>query len=219
MFVDVFTLFKPLWEQLWWLLPLLIFAAWLQSPRCKGWLGEWLIKTKARRKLPDDIYRALHDVTLPDGAGTTQIDHIFVSPYGLFVLETKNYKGWIFGTERDAQWTQTTGRYKHRFQNPLRQNYKHTACLTALLGIRHDVVHSVVVFAGNARFKTPMPANVCTLGNFDRYIRSFRAVVLTEQEIQTICQTIASGRLAQGRATNAAHRKSLRDRHARCHRT
>lgn len=213
MSIDIFTVFKPLWEQLWWLLPLLVLAAWLQSPRCKGWLGEWLIKTKAHRKLPANIYQALHDVTLPDGAGTTQIDHIFVSPYGLFVLETKNYKGWIFGTARDAQWTQTTGCYKHRFQNPLRQNHRHTACLTALLGIHHDLVHSVVVFTGNARFKTPMPANVCTLGNFDQYIRSFRTVVLTGQEIQTICQAIASARLAPGRATNATHRQNLRKRH------
>jgi len=40
-------------------------------------------------------------LTLPDGEGsTTQIDHFLLSPYGLFVIETKNYKGWIFGSER-----------------------------------------------------------------------------------------------------------------------
>ena len=211
--MDPLSLFTPVLKQWWWLFPLLILVTLLQSPRFKGWLGEWLVTVKTRRKLPASTYRAFHDVTIPDGTGTTQIDHIFVSPYGLFVLETKNYKGWIFGSERDAQWTQTTGRYKHRFQNPLRQNYKHTATLAALLGISHDLLHSVVVFTGEAQFKTPMPDNVRKLRDFDRYILNFRDVVLTERDIQSICHTIHSGRLAQGRATNAAHRQNLRKRH------
>lgn len=199
-------------KQWWWLLPLLILAAFLQSSLFKGWFGERLVKTKIRRKLPAHIYRAFHDVTIPDGAGATQIDHTLVSPYGLFVLETKNYKGWIFGSARDAQWTQTTGRYKYRFQNPLRQNYKHTAALATLLDINHDLLHSVVVFTGDAQFKTPMPDNVRKLRDFDKYILNVCEVVLTRQAIQTICQAIHSGRLAQGCATNATHRQHLRKR-------
>ena len=42
-------------------------------------------------------YIILNDIMLPTQYGTTQIDHIVVSPYGIFVIETKNYKGWIFG--------------------------------------------------------------------------------------------------------------------------
>ncbi len=46
-------------------------------------------------------YIWFNDVTLPDEqGGTTQIDHIVLSPFGVFVIETKNYKGWIFGGER-----------------------------------------------------------------------------------------------------------------------
>lgn len=213
--MDISHLFAPLWQQLWWLIPLLIGATLLRSPWFKGRLGEWLLKTKARRKLPTETYRAFHDVTLADDAGSTQIDHLFVSPYGLFVVETKNYKGWIFGSAHAAQWTQTTGRYKHRFQNPLRQNHRHTLALGQLLGIPHAKIHSLIVFTGDARFKTSLPANVCTLSDFDRYILSFRDVVWSEQEVQRICQAIASKRLAPGRATNAAHRRHLRQRHGR----
>lgn len=82
--------------------PLLIGATLLRSPWFKGRLGEWLVKTKVRRKLPADTYHAFHDVTLADEAGSTQIDHLFVSPFGLFVVETKNYKGWIFGSAHSA---------------------------------------------------------------------------------------------------------------------
>jgi len=213
--METTRLFAPLWQQLWWVFPLLIGVALLQSPWFKGLLGEWQVKTKSRRKLPADTYHAFHDVTLVDDTGSTQIDHLFVSPYGLFVVETKNYKGWIFGSAHSAQWTQTTGRYKHRFQNPLRQNYRHTMALSQLLSIGHEHIHSLIVFTGDAQFKTPLPNNVCTLSHFDRYILSFRDVIWSAQEVQRICQAIATKRLAQGRATNAAHRQHLRQRHGR----
>lgn len=211
--METSRLFAPLWQQLWWLIPALIGVTLLRSPWFKGRLGEWLVKTKARRKLPAATYHAFHDLSFLDETGSTQIDHLFVSPYGLFVVETKHYKGWIFGSAHSAQWTQTTGRYKHRFQNPLRQNYRHTMALSQLLGIRHDCIHSLIVFTGEAQFKTPLPSKVCTLGNFDRYILSFRDAVFSEQEVQSICQAIASRRLAQGYATNTAHRQHLRKRH------
>ena len=211
--METSSLLTPLWQQLWWVIPLLVAVAVLQSPWFKGWLGEWLVKTQARRSLPASTYHAFHDVTLADEAGSTQIDHLFVSPYGLFVVETKNYKGWIFGSAHSAQWTQTTGRYKHRFQNPLRQNYRHTLALSQSLDIDHGLIRSLVVFTGEARFKTLLPDNVCTLSNFDRYILRFRDVVWSEQEVQSLCQAITAQRLARGRATNAAHRQHLRKRH------
>jgi restriction system protein len=51
------------------------------------------------RRLDSRLYRVFHDLYLPrpDGKGTTQIDHVVVSRYGIFVIETKNMTGWIFG--------------------------------------------------------------------------------------------------------------------------
>ena len=58
------------------------------------------------RKLPADDYTILHDLMVADSNGrTTQIDHIVVSRYGLFVIETKCFKGWIFGDEKSRVWT------------------------------------------------------------------------------------------------------------------
>lgn len=59
--------------------------------------------------------------------------------YGIFVIETKNYKGWIYGSERDRQWTQVIYKRKERFQNPLRQNCRHTKVLSELTGIPHNL--------------------------------------------------------------------------------
>ena len=78
----------------------------LRTKKAKGYFGEAAVKFSAKLRLPTDIYIPIHNVTLPTADGTTQIDHIFVSEYGVFVVETKNMKGCIFGTENQAQWTQ-----------------------------------------------------------------------------------------------------------------
>jgi len=103
-----------------------IFVAGLifRTPWFKGWFGELQVNLAARLLLDKNTYHLIKNVTIPTDDGTTQIDHIIVSPYGVFVVETKNVSGWIFGKERDAQWTQKLhGNHSQKFQNPLRQNY------------------------------------------------------------------------------------------------
>lgn len=91
----------------------------------KGYIGESKVSVAAMFGLPRSTYTSFRDVTLPVPDGTTQVDHIFVSRFGVFVVETKNMGGWIFGGERDRQWTQVfRNGQKARFQNPLRQNYR-----------------------------------------------------------------------------------------------
>jgi len=96
-------LLSPLWSSLGWIL-LLFFGVMifkLFKPFLKGKLGEFAVAAHVKLYLKDPQYILLNDLTLPDGTGaTTQIDHLLLSPYGIFVIETKNYKGWIFGNER-----------------------------------------------------------------------------------------------------------------------
>ncbi|WP_369414666.1 nuclease-related domain-containing protein [Microbulbifer elongatus] len=65
--------------------------------------------------MPSSIYQRAHNFTLQTLDGTTQIDHIFVSRFGIFVVETKYMQGWIFGSERQEQWTQKI--YKKSFRS------------------------------------------------------------------------------------------------------
>ena len=95
----------------------------------KGWIGEAVLTVAKKIVLDGDVYRDLNNVTIPTSNGTTQIDHVFVSRYGIFVIETKNMEGWIFGDEKQPQWTQSLYGKKFRFQNPLHQNYRHTKAL------------------------------------------------------------------------------------------
>ena len=90
----------------------LLRIAWMMlRPRVRGAFGETLLAAALRRKLEASLYHVLNDIYLPlDDGSTTQIDHVVVSPFGVFVIEMKTYKGWIFGNPRDAKWTQALPR-------------------------------------------------------------------------------------------------------------
>lgn len=211
--MDIIPIFLGVFKSFWWLLFFPLIAVVLKSPSFKGWVGESLVSNKAGRHLPAKEYHAFDNVTLPDVSGTTQIDHIYVSRYGVFVVETKNMAGWIFGAVNQAQWTQTLYKRKTRFQNPIRQNYKHIKTLESLLQIPVSKLHTVIVFTGDSNFKTELPPYVCRLGNFTDYIRSFHTTVFSDDEVAEICRKIESTRLQDNAATRSAHVQNLRNRH------
>ncbi len=159
-------------------------------PKIKGRMGEANINFWIRRRLDQNLYRLIPDLMLPTPDGTTQIDHVIVSRYGIFVLETKTYKGWIYGDESEPQWTQVIYKHKERFQNPLRQNFKHVKTLSELTGIPMDYFKSVVVFVGDSTFKTDMPANVVHVHNVIRHIKSHTTPIIQDQQVPDIVSTI-----------------------------
>ncbi len=71
----------------------------------KGKVGEKRVATILKR-LPEDDYKVINDLLLSSNGYSTQIDHIVVSVYGIFVIETKFYQGWIYGGENSEYWTQ-----------------------------------------------------------------------------------------------------------------
>lgn len=197
---------------LFWLLPLAFAIGLLKSPWTKGYLGELLVRLFAHWWLDKQTYRRLHNVTLPTPDGTTQIDHVFLSRYGIFVVETKNMSGWIFGSERQAQWTQKLYKRTFKFQNPLRQNYKHLKALEAALGINPEHLHSVITFVGGSTFKTEVPANVTQGVGFIRYIRSFQQPVFSDAEVEKMLHALQTGRRAPTFATHREHVQTLKRR-------
>ena len=169
---------------------------------CKGASGEATVSAIAAILLPAPNYVHLHDVTLPAEKGTTQIDHIFVSRFGVFVVETKNMSGWIFGRPCDKQWTQTfPGGQRRMFKNPLRQNDWHLQAIADVLA-RHGLrveIRSVVAFVGEAVLKTEMPDNVTAGADFASYVRRFSKVVLSEQEADRVVEAIVAEQTGRGR--------------------
>jgi len=209
--IDFGALFSQLFSTFWWMLPLFVLAALFKSAWFKGFIGEVLVNLASCLFLDKNDYHLIKNVTIPTEDGTTQIDHIIVSRFGVFVVETKNMKGWIFGSERQKTWTQQIYKSKHKFQNPLHQNYKHTKTLEAALGLAHEKMISVVVFVGDSTFKTVMPENVTYGGGYIRFIKSHTTVLLTDAEVQKVIGQIAEGRLKPSIKTHVQHARHVKE--------
>ncbi len=207
--------FSPIINQivgvLWYLIPIAILAGILKSPWFKGVVGEFIVNFSAKLLLDKEKYHLIKNVTLPAEDGSTQIDHIIVSEFGVFVIETKNMKGWIFGSHNQKIWTQKIYKHSSKFQNPLHQNYKHVKTLESLLGLNEQQVHSVIVFVGDSTFKTEMPENVTYGGGYARYIKSKNTPVLTESQVMEIVSRIEQGRLAPSFKTNREHVRHVKN--------
>jgi hypothetical protein len=179
----------------------------------KGRRDEMAVKLSIERSLDSGIYTAIHDVTIHTPAGITQIDHIVVSKFGIFVIETKNMDGWIFGGPNTAEWTQSfPGGKKYRFQNPLLQNYKHTKSLAEFLVIDHALIHSIIIFVGNATFKSRMPENVLSSGLIE-YIQNKAAYLFTEKEISKMVEMIRIGMMSKTAKMRRKHIETIANRH------
>lgn len=192
------------------LIPLFVLAvaalAYLQSPSFKGKVGEADVNSVLHSFLNSREFRVLGDLTIPTSGGTTQIDHIVVSIYGVFSIETKNMSGWIFGNPEQTMWTQVVYRKKSRFQNPLRQNYHHMKVLQSLLQIQAHHIYNVIAFVGSAEPKTEMPPNVVwSTKELLNYIRSKKDIHFTEDEVQSLANLLEGSALEPNRKTRATH--------------
>ncbi len=210
-------IFDPLFSLLWWMIPLILIAGAIKAfkPYLKWKMGEFAVAVHVKLYLKEP-YILLNDLTLPDAdGGTTQIDHIVLSPFGIFVIETKNYKGWIFGGERQKQWTQKIYKQSFKFQNPIHQNYKHMKVLEQVLSdiLDAEYLHSVIVFMPEAEFKTAMPTNVFRGAAWTDYVKTFQSPVISNMKLKRIQLRLEKEVLEKSWKTNRQHIEHLKQRH------
>ena len=183
---------------------LFIFRIFISSPGVIGKVGEKRVAVKLDW-LPKE-YITLNDIMLKTEYGTTQIDHIVVSPYGIFVIETKNYKGWILGYENSEEWTQSLYGKKswygwtseqHKFRNPIRQNLAHTRAIKQLLSDIGDFrIIPIVAFSDKAELKIRTPNNIVINWYNLRYtITHYNVPCIPEHQIKTIVSRIQSSNI------------------------
>ncbi|MBU1196729.1 MAG: NERD domain-containing protein [Proteobacteria bacterium] len=174
----------------------LVFQVTSKSPKYKGKVGEKKVVGKLGKLIKKlDGVRIFHNVTVKTPDGSTQIDHLILSTSGIFVIETKNMSGWIFGDERQKKWTQTIYRKKTKFQNPIHQNYKHVKALQNLLSVDLQFIFNIVVFVGDAKFKTRMPDNVVKIRGLLPYIRSHNQSLLSAKDVDRCASLIINANI------------------------
>jgi len=196
-------------------------ALWLllqpAMPRLAQRFGSWRVHNLLKRSLPASHYSVFHNVVLPagpDGSPAPRcIDHVVVSPYAIFVIESRHLAGWISGSAGDAEWTRTRFLAKLTFPNPLRQAHSHSAALRDFLGLEGAGLHTLVVFTGDARFCSAMPANVTQLGGLMAFVQVRTREQLGFDEAKRVADLLKTSRPSPGAETAAAHLTTLRQTH------
>jgi len=160
-------------------------------PRIEGAKGEYRI-AKLLRKLKKDKYKVLNDIYLEVNGKSSQIDHLIISIYGIFVIETKNYQGWIHGSQNSENWTQSIYKKKIKFRNPIKQNWSHIYTLKDILK-EFDFIeyHPIVVFAGKATLKN-IHSNVPVVYKYEllETIKKYDEFNLSSEEVEDIFNQI-----------------------------
>jgi hypothetical protein len=177
--------------------------------------GEAAVRRALTQNFSGTAYHLLNNITLPFEDGTTQVDHVLVSKYGIFVIESKHYSGWIFANASWSTWTQVIYYYKQSFQNPLRQNYKHIKAIQKVLDfVPLEHIHSLVAFTGNAVFKTERPAEVFDVASLIQHIEQFTTEVLTENRLQFCVGRLECHRKSISGKTDVEHQEYLNRKHS-----
>ena len=156
----------------------------------KGKMAEKMVHHKLMDL--DDNYHVIDDALFLSNGRSTQIDHIVVSPYGIFVIETKGYAGWISGGDNNEYWTQNIYGNKTNFYNPIRQNAGHVRFLNYLLRDLGNIpIIPIVVFNNEARLNINVTQHIvvnrCYLSHA---ITQYRQVVISEELKQRIIARI-----------------------------
>lgn len=142
--------------------------------------------------LPREEYKVYNDLLIRNGGYTTQIDHIVISRYGVFVLETKNIHGKVYGSGKAEFWKQYLPdigykRYgftqEHQIRNPIWQNAGHIKTLRRLVFGNDIPIYGLVIFPDETELYVTAEQPVLAMRSVVPYIDGFQDVVLSSDQI------------------------------------
>jgi len=160
----------------------------LNYPKLRGLIGELYVRLNLF-KLPKEYYKVFNDLMFEDETGTHQIDHLIVSKYGIFVIETKNYYGYIKGDDYKDKWIQYLGGNKYYFHNPINQNYGHVKVLEKILNVESSIFIPIVCFGTTANLNVNSKHIVINSDLLIKTIKSFYKPLL-DTNLNDIIKTI-----------------------------
>ena len=179
----------------------------------KGDMGE-LVVAYMLKGLDKKKYVKLHDIKLSNpsmNTKTVQIDHLIVSTYGIFCIETKAYKGKIYGSDYSRQWTQALANGNHQFMNPIFQNYGHIKAIEALLADKYPnmAYFSIIAFSEEANLSSidVKNATVCKLAHLSDVIKNLSVAELMSEELQELVKLIEANKVFQ---TDFFHKRDIK---------
>lgn len=174
-----------------------------------GRKGESDVK-KVLKRLPKGEYTILNDIMVETSYGTTsQIDHILVSRYGIFPVETKNYFGMVSGFEDDNVWVHDAIKKKYNFYNPIKQNESHVKALKDVLGIKENYMYyPIVTFNDDCILNVISNRPVVHVRNLQATVEDYYSKKLTEEQVKD-CVRILKERNITSLSARKAHKKRI----------
>ncbi len=162
-----------------------------------GQFGEYAVEYALKNGKLKGNKTILKNIYVPYKQGDSEVDLIMVHEKGIFVFESKNYKGWIFGEEKEYEWTRIIKGKKHHFRNPILQNETHIKVLAEFLRLPLECFVSYVVFSNRSVLKS-VPNNshqavVLKCGKMLKSLRKrlrYKKPIFTRQQIEVISQKL-----------------------------
>lgn len=144
--------------------------------------------------------KMLFNCYIPNRSGDkTEIDMIMLCQKGIYVIENKNYSGWIFGNEKSKNWCETLKGKKYFFYNPIKQNRSHIKNLEKLLQVGEDKYISLITFNANANLKKVSTESLDVYVIGYKQLKKFmkkqidRSDILTDEQIENVYQMLLPG--------------------------
>ena len=141
-------------------------------------------------QLPDE-YHVFNDVYLEIKGRSSQIDHVVISQYGVFIIETKNYSGAVYGSEKAEKWTQYLNGERYDFRNPIKQNQSHAWAIKDTLHITPSSIIPMVVFLNGADLHCNTNSAVLYTGQLLNYILNHKTVAFTADGVDRLSQRLS----------------------------
>ncbi len=168
----------------------LIVRAFCMAIMGKGAYAEDRVARRLAR-LPEE-YHVFNDVYIHRGNRSVQIDHVVISRYGVFVIETKNYKGWVYGSANAEHWTQNIYGHKYQLYNPTRQNSSHVGALCNLFRITRDKTIPLIVFAGSATVHCSTDCYVVYFSQLRQIIDQNKNIQFTDEQVMQMVEKLSA---------------------------
>lgn len=178
------------------IVPIIIIIFWkLYSPKIKGIIGEKSISS-ILYLLDKSKYSVINNIVLKRDTKTSQIDHVVISDFGIFVIETKNYKGWIVGNEKSEHWTQVLFKRKQRFYNPINQNLGHIKVLKTYLSKYPSINYiPIIVFLSKSDIKVKTTHDIINSRQLIQTIKKYNEINIEKREKEDIYKIINEANL------------------------
>ena len=162
---------------------IVIFICIKYGAKIIGLFGEHWTK-QSLDVLDKDKYIVLNDIMIAVNGKTHQIDHIVLSKYGIFVIETKQYNGYIKGSKYDKKWVRyIKGKEPIYYTNPIRQNYGHVKAICGLLNISENKVFNIVCIpSNNVKLNVEHDGEVTTGLTINDKITSYKEEIIDDVE-------------------------------------